>query len=192
MRFSTRALCTFAAGAALLATSATGALAATTVSGTWDIGPDGTIRAAADFGQIYDGNWRLDYTFSKKATGMLTIGGELRYTYYSIEPWGETGGNEEPWWRYYEIGKARADGQFQFRFNPVKDRTAGNNLYRSWDSYDTHYIDLDFGSAGPVDYTFTVYRASAVPEPSVWALLVAGFGFAGAALRRRPRVSGIA
>jgi hypothetical protein len=27
-----------------------------------------------------------------------------------------------------------------------------------------------------------------VPEPSTWAMMIAGFGFAGAALRRRPRV----
>jgi hypothetical protein len=37
--------------------------------------------------------------------------------------------------------------------------------------------------------TLTVRSTTAVPEPSAWALMIAGFGLAGAALRRRPKLS---
>jgi len=39
--------------------------------------------------------------------------------------------------------------------------------------------------AGFYDYAHATWRA--VPEPGVWGLMIAGFGLAGAALRRRPR-----
>lgn len=37
--------------------------------------------------------------------------------------------------------------------------------------------------------TVNVFRSAAVPEPSTWALLIGGFGLAGAALRRRRQVA---
>lgn len=43
-------------------------------------------------------------------------------------------------------------------------------------------------ASGPGDVTLTIYDsafAGAVPEPAGWALLIAGFGLTGAALRRR-------
>jgi len=40
------------------------------------------------------------------------------------------------------------------------------------------------------DATFRTYtQTAAIPEPSTWALMIGGFGLAGAALRRRPQVS---
>jgi hypothetical protein len=40
-------------------------------------------------------------------------------------------------------------------------------------------------------YTLTIANAAAapVPEPASWAMMLAGFGLAGTALRRRPRVT---
>ena len=39
--------------------------------------------------------------------------------------------------------------------------------------------------------TFTASLAAtpAVPEPATWGLMIAGFGIAGAALRRKPKVA---
>lgn len=45
-----------------------------------------------------------------------------------------------------------------------------------------------YGSFGGYDYTFRTYSDNAlgaVPEPASWALMVAGFGLAGIAMRRR-------
>lgn len=47
----------------------------------------------------------------------------------------------------------------------------------------------DFAApAGPNDrteYSFTIYDLDAVPEPSIWAALIIGFGLAGSLTRRR-------
>lgn len=49
---------------------------------------------------------------------------------------------------------------------------------------------LSFGlGPDPIQYTVSVDYLGPVPEPATWALMLAGFGLAGSALRRR-RVSG--
>ena len=47
---------------------------------------------------------------------------------------------------------------------------------------------LRFTSTG-VAFEFDDFAASAVPEPASWALLIAGFGLVGTALRRRPAIA---
>lgn len=42
------------------------------------------------------------------------------------------------------------------------------------------------------EMTFGDAAVAAVPEPASWAMMIAGFGLAGAALRRRERVAGFA
>jgi hypothetical protein len=49
------------------------------------------------------------------------------------------------------------------------------------DNLDTFTLDLKGGSSAVLYFT----GGGAVPEPSTWALLIAGFGLAGAALRRQ-------
>lgn len=47
------------------------------------------------------------------------------------------------------------------------------------------------GTNAANDFTavFNVTAGNAVPEPASWALMISGFGLAGAALRRRVRTS---
>lgn len=60
-------------------------------------------------------------------------------------------------------------------------------------TYTTTYAGRGIGGGGSfgVSYSYTPGRltitqqAGAVPEPSAWALMIAGFGMAGAAMRRR-------
>jgi hypothetical protein len=41
---------------------------------------------------------------------------------------------------------------------------------------------------GASNGTFSAAVSGAVPEPATWAMMIAGFGMTGAALRRRPTV----
>lgn len=43
----------------------------------------------------------------------------------------------------------------------------------------------DFGGVTYDDFTFTPGASGGVPEPAAWAMMIAGFGLAGASLRRR-------
>ena len=47
----------------------------------------------------------------------------------------------------------------------------------------------DLPTSGRIDYGFRTYVDTAVPEPGTWALMLAGFGGVGAALRRRRAVA---
>ncbi len=40
-------------------------------------------------------------------------------------------------------------------------------------------------TSGPDNYNLTISATGAVPEPASWAMLIAGFGLTGAAMRRR-------
>ena len=49
---------------------------------------------------------------------------------------------------------------------------------------------ITFNSSSAIQFAGTVGPVAAVPEPATWAMMIAGFGLAGAAMRRRaPRVT---
>lgn len=64
---------------------------------------------------------------------------------------------------------------------------AGTNFFNggelNWSAFPLRF-DPQTLDWGPVDYRLTVFDSS-VPEPGSWALMIAGFSLAGAALRRR-------
>jgi PEP-CTERM motif len=47
---------------------------------------------------------------------------------------------------------------------------------------------IQFNQGGPTNWTFVseVTFSGAIPEPASWAMMIAGFGLVGAAMRRRP------
>jgi hypothetical protein len=53
--------------------------------------------------------------------------------------------------------------------------------------YHDDFLSLNaaFATPGPVSYTLFANRLGDVPEPAAWAVLILGFGLAGAALRPR-------
>ncbi len=55
----------------------------------------------------------------------------------------------------------------------------------------TRFQQVDYEDGGAYD-TFQLYRTSSAPEPSTWALMLAGVGLAGAALRARRRSVAVA
>lgn len=57
-------------------------------------------------------------------------------------------------------------------------------------SHDVQFFQI--GGVGSQTWVFVsevMFASAGVPEPATWALMLAGFGLAGAALRRRPRTS---
>jgi hypothetical protein len=99
---------------------------------------------------------------SYSAGGDLIAAGSAFTTGYSVTKF--TQAANDPW-RHYS---------FQF--------TAGSNgMVRAF---------IDVGSndnVGPLidNFSFSIVTPAAVPEPAAWALMIAGFGLSGAALRRR-------
>ncbi len=70
--------------------------------------------------------------------------------------------------------------------------TIGNLSIADGSGFAIRWIDRDVGGSDHGlaidDLTLTAMLApSAVPEPAAWAMLIGGFGFAGAALRRRAK-----
>lgn len=62
----------------------------------------------------------------------------------------------------------------------------GTPLYQET-KFENAYLDLEGGkpSGNIFNYSLTVTQISAVPEPATWAMMIAGFGLAGTALRSR-------
>lgn len=61
------------------------------------------------------------------------------------------------------------------------DFTSADGIRIQWgpDGYDVGIDNIEF--------TVSALSSSAVPEPATWAMMIAGFGMAGAAIRRRER-----
>jgi len=60
---------------------------------------------------------------------------------------------------------------------------AGPHLKLAWTN--DAMVDKPVGDLGSDKIKFSLVPTSAVPEPATWAMMIAGFGLAGAAIRRR-------
>ena len=71
------------------------------------------------------------------------------------------------------------DYQLQFYFTPLLDSNGRAA------SVVTGYEHQEFTNSGNRTFRAVATPMLATPEPSVWGLMIAGFGLAGAVLRRR-------
>jgi hypothetical protein len=75
-----------------------------------------------------------------------------------------------------------------FLFNtPLTGKSAGFVIYTNATSFADPPVASIFDSSGDVSFA-SVFLPAGVPEPATWAMMLLGFGAAGAMLRRRPSV----
>jgi hypothetical protein len=142
----------------------------------------GVARVAKNFGNPVPD---LYYEAGQTVTLEVTAGGDL----FSFDSWDFAGNNGVTSWT-------------------IKGFNGGNESFTSSDSGDTSgggfgFITVASGTNLTFDrLTFTfdvggtssnfdnfVGNVAAVPEPATWGLMIAGFGLAGGALRRRHRLA---
>lgn len=159
------------------------AFLSTPAAATTYVGTSSTSTVIDIPGLSTPGTYRLDFSFSRP----IFVGFES-YIYYEFS-----------WYRDGEY-IASDDGPAFFSYFPDEPMQSGSVLwtvlgpYRGWqgDILEVGYYRVDgnhlsFGD--PDDSSPYSYRVdvTSVPEPAEWALLISGFGLAGAALRRRAR-----
>ena len=129
------------------------------------------------------GSYQLSFAFSEPVPFDVTIHTEEHYTTY--DPYtGDYGGNDEYYGYTYFYGSQTRSGSVQWTIAPAYSYDFGGMIFHGF--FNGTYADFNF--TGDPDRTITYYLGiTAVPEPGQWALLIAGFGLAGTALRRRGR-----
>lgn len=79
-----------------------------------------------------------------------------------------------------------------FEFKDVGIRVSTTGITNA-DRMSFGYPPSAFGADGNRDFVLRLdYGLSAVPEPTTWAMMIAGFGLAGASIRRRKAIARIA
>lgn len=135
--------------------------------GALSFNPDGTVAATAKGGYAAFNNGPLDYDPSQ-APGTYYYRGEgLGAGYYLGALYGSFSTTPTP------------GGLFSIGRSTTFTASTTGTLYGFIS--DSNYAD------NPVQPAFNVTLAAAVPEPAMWALMLAGFAFIGNALRSRPR-----
>jgi hypothetical protein len=91
------------------------------------------------------------------------------------------------------FGNANYDYRIRFILNPdysIQSARGGVRYFDGISGYPAVGFDTANGSGRIAAWSITVDSANgAVPEPASWAMLIAGFGLTGAAMRRRRSVA---
>jgi hypothetical protein len=77
------------------------------------------------------------------------------------------------------------NGVQQFSYNDFSDSIVDSELHLFRDDFATSQGEAGPGFVNSIRIFDTVIAAGSVPEPSAWAMLIAGFGLVGGVLRRR-------
>lgn len=174
-------------GAAIAAATlaCAGSAGAATIVGTLSQ-YDSVETTAKALGINSPGRWRITWALSAPTTA--TQAGVL----YDVEwdQWNKQGptpeGNEGYQDARWSFDQAGTSGFFEIGFLKPFREYAGNPSGH-WLVYQFHPSDMwmVFEGAAGAQYEITATFRSAIPEPATWALMIAGFGLTGAAIRRR-------
>lgn len=120
---------------------------------------------------------------------MLTFIHGVSYDFYGVADGIHYGGNDVPTFRDHAFTgtafSAILKVQRPYRLVTHWGGDVGDVEERGFYYLDAVYGDFYFAGPGPVRLDYAFERISEVPEPSSWAMLIAGFGLAGWSLRRR-------
>jgi len=141
-----------------------GSVAGLSHSGSQHVELDSTGNSAMSR-IIGAGDYVLSFWYSARpGVGADSNGIELWVDGANVLTLAEAGGSQTAWTEHSYAFSLSGDGLIEFR-------AVGAN-----DSYGGYLDDITLSTA-------------AIPEPASWALLIAGFGLVGAAMRRRPVVA---
>jgi len=132
-------------------------------------------------------------TFTDGLTSILDVDGQLSSYQWGAHGYVGSGSNHMHWVWNPGVNFATTSGKFTtFLMDGVADDYSYGSGYLNWITftYDLNAPQFTFSAEGygnNVNYDDPMVRANAVPEPAAWALMIAGFGVAGAGLRANRR-----
>lgn len=153
-----------------------------------------SIATAADAAMVFVGSWRVDQgpswvtaptAYSGQQAAALLFGGTAGS--YSISTVDNTVANIDnlAWVTVWNAGAFPDCAGF-----PCGRKVAENAVTSTGGIYTSPGDTSAYSNDWAVGAQFTNFAfAEAVPEPASWALLIAGFGLTGAAMRRRRNVA---
>lgn len=175
------ALCALAAAACLAASPA----GAVTFSGTAVFDEFGEALVEGPLVST-PGTYRYEFTLSSPAFAQIELIDVLSYDFYGVDDGIHYGGNDAPTYLTTDfLSSPVTQGGTFYTLRPPYEDLDFPMLEKGFYHLDGALLHLYLPqdqTAHSVDYTFSV---ALVPEPAAWTLMIAGFGFAGAALRRR-------
>lgn len=143
-------------------------------------------------GSIGSHSLGLKVRFAQPFTGFASL--EFEYSYYVLAPDGtEIEANEIDYMDGFH--RLAGDQGTEYRFRLPTSRILPPWVATSepgkvaWSLRPVGLNLVADDDQAPINYSVTGFHA--VPEPATWALLIAGFGFVGTAMRRSPRRHGL-
>lgn len=143
-------------------------------------------------GSIGSHSLGLRVRFAEPFTGFAAL--EFEYSYYVIAPDGtEIEANEIDYLDGFHRLSGEKGTDYRFRLPTSKTlppwvATNEPGLVK-WSLRPVGLNLVADDDQAPITYSVSGFHA--VPEPATWALLIAGFGFVGTAMRRSPRRHGL-
>lgn len=132
------------------------------------------------------GSYQLSFAFSAPQSFDLTIFSETHYDFYDADTGEYQGGDDAFIYDNHQFYAPVTAGIVQWTIAPPYTYTSGNLIttgyYEGIDATFNFYTVPTFAALPEFTYSVSI---TAVPEPAQWALLIGGFAFGGAALRRR-------
>lgn len=135
------------------------------------------------------GVYRFSFTLDEPASAAaIYVYARYTYNFFDREDGTYYGGDDVPIEPIYEFPGPTSSGSALFTLDRPYEIFYGNTRETGFYSIEGSELRL-YGDpdAAPIGYSFSVDWLRPVPEPEQWALLITGFGAAGAMLRRRSR-----